>query len=177
MNITTLPGERLKYHPRYENFLISSHGRVFKEIFRWHTYKQISPYKHRKGYWIVNITIAYKKRRHCYIHRLVAETYIPNPCGFPEVDHIDENKSNNGVDNLQWMDHRDNCLKSFRKKFGDLWVPKDKSNKTGRTRMSIEDARKIRASGKRIGELAKEYGKHYQTIWRIKKGIILGEKS
>lgn len=39
-----------------------------------------------------------------YIHRIVAETFIPNPDGKPTVDHIDRNVDNNHVDNLRWAD-------------------------------------------------------------------------
>ena len=47
-------------------------------------------------------------RKHYFIHRLVAETYIPNPHNLPEVNHIDENKYNNCVDNLEWVSHKNN---------------------------------------------------------------------
>lgn len=42
------------------------------------------------------------------IHRLVADTFIPNPLGLPEVNHIDMNKENNRVDNLEWVTRKQN---------------------------------------------------------------------
>lgn len=42
------------------------------------------------------------------VHRLVATTFIPNPTGLLDVNHIDEDKSNNSVTNLEWMSHKDN---------------------------------------------------------------------
>lgn len=47
-------------------------------------------------------------RQQKYIHRLVAEAFIPNPDNLPEINHKDENKSNNCVDNLEWISHIDN---------------------------------------------------------------------
>lgn len=42
------------------------------------------------------------------VHRAVALTFIPNPSGFAEVNHKDENKHNNCVDNLEWISKQDN---------------------------------------------------------------------
>lgn len=39
------------------------------------------------------------------VHRLVAETWIDNPNGYKEINHIDEDKTNNAVSNLEWCDH------------------------------------------------------------------------
>lgn len=59
------------------------------------------------GYEMVNLRIN-KIRTAKYVHRLVAEAFIPNPSGFPQVNHKDEVKANNHVDNLEWCTHRYN---------------------------------------------------------------------
>ena len=47
------------------------------------------------------------------VHRLVAETFIPNPLGYNEINHKDEDKTNNKVDNLEWCSHDYNINYSF----------------------------------------------------------------
>ena len=50
------------------------------------------------------VVLQYKELvRYTRIHRLVAECFIPNPCSYPEVNHIDGNKQNNFVNNLEWV--------------------------------------------------------------------------
>ncbi len=48
------------------------------------------------------------KVKHFRVHRLVAQAFIPNPNGYAEVNHIDENKFNNRFDNLEWCSKKDN---------------------------------------------------------------------
>lgn len=43
------------------------------------------------------------------VHRLVAEAFIPNPKNLSEVNHIDEDKQNNKLENLEWVSHQENC--------------------------------------------------------------------
>ena len=52
------------------------------------------------------------KRKRFFIHRLVAEAYIPNPQNLKTVDHIDGNKEHNYIKNLQWMTQGDNVRKT-----------------------------------------------------------------
>jgi hypothetical protein len=47
-------------------------------------------------------------RKNNYVHRLVAQSFIPNPNSYPEVNHIDEDKQNNNVNNLEWCSRKYN---------------------------------------------------------------------
>lgn len=65
------------------------------------------------GYKRVNLFDKNGKTKKHYIHRLVAEAFIPNPDNLPEVNHIDCNKNNNSVDNLEWCNRKDNLNHSY----------------------------------------------------------------
>ena len=69
--------------------------------------KILKPCKNSDGYLLLNL---YKdgQRRPYFIHRLVADTFIPNPNEYKEVNHIDENKENNNVSNLEWVTRKEN---------------------------------------------------------------------
>lgn len=53
---------------------------------------------------------------HLYVHRMVATCYIPNPNNYPEVNHIDNDRTNNAVSNLEWCTHEYNM--AYREKCG-----------------------------------------------------------
>ena len=46
--------------------------------------------------------------KQCLVHRLIAQTFIPNPDNLPQVNHKDEDKENNSVQNLEWCDRKYN---------------------------------------------------------------------
>lgn len=60
-----------------------------------------------RGYLKINLSIN-GKRTLKYIHRMVAEAFIPNPNNYKEVNHKDNNPSNNNVNNLEWCDRKYN---------------------------------------------------------------------
>lgn len=61
-----------------------------------------------RGYYQVVLCKDGKRKRY-YIHRLVAQTFIPNPDNLSQVNHKDENKQNNCVENLEWCDAKYNA--------------------------------------------------------------------
>lgn len=63
----------------------------------------MSPYIDQDGYKRITLTTS-RKRKHYYVHRLVAEAFIENPIGYEQINHKDENKLNNHTDNLEWCD-------------------------------------------------------------------------
>ena len=88
----------------YPNYTISDKG----EIVNTNTNKELKGYIRKDGYVIISLSKGGKKYK-CYLHRLVAETFIPNPDNLPQVNHKDEAKTNNCVSNLEWITPKDNC--------------------------------------------------------------------
>lgn len=82
------------------NYEVSSHGNVRNVK----TGRIMTPQDNGHGYLQVGLSLD-KKQYWIYVHRLVASAFIPNPDNKPTVNHKDENKSNNHVDNLEWADH------------------------------------------------------------------------
>lgn len=67
--------------------------------------RNLAPTVHyANGYCSVMLTKNGKQKRHL-VHRIVAEAFVSNPHGFPEVNHKDENKENNAAENLEWCTH------------------------------------------------------------------------
>lgn len=89
----------------YEDYAVSNFGRV--KSLKYGNEKILKSWNNGKGYLFVSLC-RNGKMKHFKIHRLVAIAFLPNPEGFPEINHIDENKSNNCVDNLEWCSHKYN---------------------------------------------------------------------
>lgn len=103
-----------------DSYLISNYGRI-KSLNRKVSLGKgskivkeliLNPIKKKRGY----LTVGFWKdseRVNKSIHRLVAEHFIPNPENKPQVNHIDGNKENNTVENLEWCTAKENITHSI----------------------------------------------------------------
>lgn len=92
-------------------YQVSNMGRV-KSI-RFDKEKMLKTW-YDKGYKYVELCV----NRHRYktgVHRLVALAFIPNPLNKPEVNHKDRNRSNNHVENLEWVTQSENVADAYKK--------------------------------------------------------------
>lgn len=92
----------------------------------------VRPYWANNGYLMVRL-YSDCQCKHCLVHRLIAQAFIPNPDGLPEVNHKDENKRNNRIENLEW------CTRKYNVNYG-----------TGTKRMSES----LREKGRKISQFA-----------------------
>ena len=104
---------------------VSRHGTIAS---RYYDGKIINPTDNGHGYKIVGLRNG-DSRRNYYVHRLVADAFIPNPFNLPEVNHKDANRANNRLDNLEWITKIENVRQGSLKRH----TPRNlsKSSKTG----------------------------------------------
>lgn len=117
------------------------------------------------GYYCVTVGVN-GNRTVMRVHRIIALAFIENPLNLPEVDHIDNDRTNNHVSNLQWISSSDNKNK----------IPYDRRSKprqgekNGRailTEKEVLEIRELYKTGIKISDIAKRYNRGHSTILNI----------
>lgn len=103
--VSNLPGEEWKLVNGTEDYYISNLGRFKRVTHKGDCLRKL--HQDSEGYLRANID--HKKLR---VHRLVAEAFLPNPNNYPVVDHLDNCKSNNRWDNLEWVTQQENTRRA-----------------------------------------------------------------
>ncbi len=117
-------GVILKEIPNFIGYYASEDGKIYSTLAkgcrdRHDLSKRVEPkeLKYRKtktGYCRVCMRReSTGDRGDVYVHRIVAELFIPNPKNLSDVNHIDCNPSNNRADNLEWVSHKENLEYGF----------------------------------------------------------------
>jgi hypothetical protein len=141
----------------YPDYKIYFDGSIYSDL----SHKILKPTKKRNGYYYVCLTTETGKIKTMMIHRLVALVFIPNPNQYPQINHIDCNKLNNNVSNLEWCSHTQNLQDASRHKL----LP---GNKTNHGKLNVEQIIKIRSSNLSIRKLALIYNVSRREISYIK---------
>lgn len=154
----------------YEGFYLISDTGVVKSLDRI-TQSGVGPYVKKgrimktfitKGYERVALTKD-KKSKKFMVHRLVAETFIPNLESKKEVNHKDANKLNNSVDNLEWVTKLENMRHAENNKL----IKRNKGSQHYNSKLTEDLVREMRIkfkNGSTPYQMAKEYGVNDKTI-------------
>lgn len=121
------------------------------------------------GYKSVNLYYAPYKHSLVRIHRLVAKSFIDNPNNYDVVNHLDCNRKNNCVSNLEWTNKSGNAIHAVG---NGLWNAK-KGSESGVSKLTEEQVKIIKKrlfQGESYIEISKDYSVHMTTIYSIWKG-------
>lgn len=119
--------------------------------------KTVAQTRDKKGYLSVSFDVDDGTRKSLKVHRLVAAAFIPNPNNKPQINHIDSNKTNNEVSNLEWVDGFENMRHSVMS--GTKWTKPVRCVNDGMIHKSMRSA-------------ARYYGIGHKEISLCCRGII-----
>ena len=131
-------------------------------------------FENRKGYLQVHLSNGRNKNRVVRVHKAVAETFLPEKREKDIVNHIDGNKQNNCVENLEWCSLSENTLHAMR--LGLIDPEKNCGERNGNKKLTKEQVEEIKRLYKpydrKFGTrgLSKMYGVDHMTISRIVRG-------
>ena len=120
------------------------------------------PWRMKIGYMAYSFSVA-NKANNRYLHRLLAEAFLPNPKNLPEVNHIDGDRSNYQLCNLEWVSHQTNMAHAKRTGL----IPPVTNSKHGE---KILEIRARLARGERARDIAACLGMSESSLSQIKNG-------
>lgn len=157
----------MKQIPFAKDYYLGEDGNIYSCKRGWNKRKLNPNVDHRAGgYYRLKIIMDDGNKMSMFIHRLVALTYLPNPENKEEVNHIDGNKLNNKLSNLEWVTKKENMLHAHKLKLRD-------NTGEGNPRKILSEQEVIDIynkcyDGVRVCDLANEYGVSRPTISDIK---------
>ncbi len=107
-----------KVIPQAPDYAVSSNGEVKNLL----TGKILRPYRRKNGYLNASLRVFPYVSKGFYVHRLVAQAFLPNPEVKSDVNHLDSNPSNNRLENLEWASRRENIAHAISAHGGIHWA-------------------------------------------------------
>lgn len=158
--------EKWKVIEGFSKYLISNTGRV-KNIVELRDLK----FYDSKGYFKIELRDDNNERKKVFVHRLVALNFIPNPSNKPQVNHIDGDKNNNNIENLEWCTQSENMKHAFKTGLNVLNPLKGEDRHNSKmTEEKVILLREMYDSGEfLLKELAEEFNISITVTWNIAK--------
>jgi len=119
-NLVFIKENGLVEHPDYPGYYGTIDGKVFSNRGAYGKIKPLKPVllKSNNGYYLLGFGRKDDGTKiQCLHHRFIAQLFVENPNNYNEVNHIDEDKSNNSADNLEWCDRQYNVGYSLAKNY------------------------------------------------------------
>lgn len=149
----------------YKGIKVSSFGRIWKDANKSRKERILTEFpKDRDGYCRCSVQRLDGTWTSQPVHRLVAKAFIPNPENKQSVNHIDNNRQNNRVENLEWVTPKENVYHSFIN--GKRKFVKDVPRKTILTDFQVSQIDKLRELYT-VNQLSKLFNIEYQTLKNI----------
>ena len=145
-----------------DHYEVSSDGAIRKRL----DGKLVGQWPNYLGYMVVRLS---QPRVMRLVHRIVAESFIPNPNSLPVVNHLDSNRQNNYYSNLEWCTQRHNLAHAtaLGRMPRDFW----KNRRSPNAKMSNQQVSEIRtlrlAGGWSLGALGKQFGLSKRAVGRL----------
>lgn len=125
----------------------------------------LKQYRGHGGYMRVDFRVN-GKQVHLSVHRVIASCFIPNPIDLPEVNHIDCDRTNNHLNNLEWCTHEYNM--QYREKYGVSAKKSAEALNHPVIAVNLETQEILRFESR--SEAARELGADNSTITKVVKG-------
>ena len=167
-----------KIKEKFETIIYKEYGEITVNNFGTKVFtktgKVPSLYIDGDNYLMFNAGISHNCIRKNYavrLHRLVALAFVPNPDSLPEVNHIDGDKKNNCITNLEWITGKDNIKKSFEIGLHPSGEGENNFNSKLTENQVIEIRKLFDNKEKTRAELAREFGVTWSMINFIVKRL------
>jgi len=154
----------LKEIDEFPGYFAGNDGTIYRRLIkRGREIKQRKVCVGKHGYAYYDFYLNKKKERR-YVHRVIAETFVPNPNGLPHVNHKNSVRHDNRIENLEWCTSSDNALHGFREGNRDPKIGEEHVN----AKLTEDQVREIRrAYIPRVvsyARLAEKYGVDQSNI-------------